>query len=81
LVIHSQNDKSERLQALVQKFMTRELKPDIPDVHHGIISLLLNLATNPLESIYYKSNKMDRIEEQNRFIETIRREIDLEDEV
>jgi hypothetical protein len=61
--------------------LSKELKPDVPDIHYGVLSMLLNLSSNPLESIYYKMNRIDRAEEQNRYIEAIKREINLEDEV
>jgi hypothetical protein len=81
LTIHSQHDKCERLDYLIQRFLTRELKPDVQDVHYAVISMLLNLATNPLESIYYKANKIDHVQEYKRFDEAMRREIDIADEV
>jgi hypothetical protein len=65
----------------VNKFLTRQLKEDVPEIHYRVLFLLLNLSTNPLESIYFKSNLGAKAEENQRMIEIIKKELDLADEV
>ena len=52
LGIHAQLDKQQALDMLVARFRRAECRTDTPDVHARIISLLLELSRNPLQTKY-----------------------------
>jgi hypothetical protein len=42
---------------------------------------LLNLSTNPLESVYFKSQFFTRIDETQRVVDILKKELDIRDEI
>lgn len=81
LTIHSQSEKAERFDFLIKRFLKKPLKQDIPDIHYVVLSMLLNLSTNPLESVYIPTRFYTRVDDQEELIYDLRRELNIEDEV
>jgi hypothetical protein len=81
LMIHSQSEKAERIEFLIKRFLTKPLKQDVLDIHYVVLSMLLHLSTNPLESVYYPTKFHPKVDDQEALINDLRRELNIEDEV
>lgn len=65
LGIHAQLDKQQALDMLVARFRRAEWRTDTPDVHARIISLLLELSRNPLQTKYTHIDAMAALGEDD----------------
>lgn len=81
LTIHSQGEKADRLSFLIQRFLTKPLKKDVPDVHYAVFSMILNLSSNPLESVYYETQFKSRVDNSEQLAYELRRELNMEEQV
>jgi len=81
LTVHSQGEKAERLDFLIKRFLTKPLKQDVPDIHYVVLSMLLNLSSNPLESVYYQTKFQVKPDEDQVFMRELQQELNIEDEV
>lgn len=81
LTVHSQGEKAERLDFLIKKFLTKPLKQDVPDIHFGVLSMLLNLSSNPLESVYYHTKFQVKTDDNEVFLKELQKELNLQNQV
>ena len=81
MTIHSQGEKAERLDFLIKRFLTKRLKQDVPDVHYAVFSLILNLSSNPLESVYYHARFQTQVDNTDAFENELKHELNIEDQV
>ena len=65
LGIHAQLDKQQALDMLVARFRRAEWRTDTPDVYARIISLLLELSRNPLQTKYTHIDAMAALGEDD----------------
>ena len=65
LGIHAQLDKQQALDMLVARFRRAEWRTDTPDAHARIISLLLELSRNPLQTKYTHIDAMAALGEDD----------------
>ena len=49
--------------------MEKKLKDDQPDIHHVVLNMLLHLANNPLESVYFEYKFNQAAEKTKQMIE------------
>ena len=81
LTVHSQGEKAERLDFLMKKFLTKPLKQDVPDIHYAVLSMLLNLSSNPLESVYYQTKFQVKTDENEVFMKELQKELNMQNQV
>ena len=59
---------------LLQKFITKPLNKDVPDVHFAVLSMILNLSNNPLESVYYQTQFKTKFDDSEKLEELIKQD-------
>jgi len=53
----------------------------VPDVHYAVLSMILHLSTNPLESVYYETQFKTKVDSSEQFDNELRRELNIEEQV